>query len=35
MWRLVRRINPVTLLLWVLAAGMAAMIVAEYVSKRL
>jgi hypothetical protein len=35
MRRLVRRINPVTLFLWVVAVGMAAMIVAEYVSQRM
>jgi hypothetical protein len=33
--RRVRRINLVTLLLWVLAAGMAALMVAEYVSDRM
>lgn len=35
MRRLVRRISPVTLLLWVLAVGMAALIVADYVSQRI
>jgi hypothetical protein len=35
MRRLVRRINPVTLFLWVLAAGMAALFVAEYVGERM
>jgi hypothetical protein len=33
--RVVRRINRVTLFLWVLAAGMAALIVADYVSQRM
>ena len=33
--QLVRRINPVTLVLWVLAAGMAALLVGEYVSQRM
>jgi len=32
--RLVRQINPLTLLLWVLAAGLAALLVAAYVSER-
>ena len=35
MRRLVRRVNLVTLFLWVLAAGMAALIVVEYVSERM
>jgi hypothetical protein len=34
MRRRVRRINLVTLFLWVLAAGMAALMVAEYVSDK-
>jgi hypothetical protein len=32
--RLLTRVNAVTLLLWLLAAGMAVLIVAEYVSRR-
>lgn len=35
MWRRFRQINPVTLLLWLLAAGMAALMVGEYVSHKL
>jgi hypothetical protein len=35
MRRLIRRVNPVTLFLWVLAAGMAALILAEYISERM
>jgi hypothetical protein len=35
MWRRFRRVNLVTLLLWLLAAGMAALMVGEYVSHRL
>jgi hypothetical protein len=34
MRRLARRINPLTLFLWVLAAGMAALMIAEYVTQR-
>ena len=33
--RLISRINAVTLVPWVLAAGMAAVIIAEYVSERM
>jgi hypothetical protein len=35
MRRIGRRINPLTLVLWVLAAGMAALVVAEYVSQKM
>ena len=35
MRRLVRRVNRVTLFLWVLAAALAAVLVAEYVSRRI
>jgi hypothetical protein len=33
--RIVRRVNLVTLFLWVLAVGMAGLMVAEYVSQKL
>jgi hypothetical protein len=32
---LVKRINPVTSCLWALAAGMAALMIAEYVSQKM
>jgi hypothetical protein len=35
MRRFARRINPLTLFLWVLAAGMAALFIAEYVSQKM
>jgi hypothetical protein len=34
MRRLFRRISPVTLVLWVLAVGMAALMIAEYLSEK-
>ena len=33
--RFLRRINVVTVLLWTIAAGMAALMIAEYVSQKL
>ena len=33
--RLVSRVNPVTVCLWALAAGMATLLIAEYVSQRM